>query len=360
MDYQLELTNVAKHYKDFIAVDNVDLQIKKGEIISLLGSSGCGKTTTLRMIAGLIEPTKGTIRIQGENMNGVPPHKRDISMVFQNYALFPHLSVYENIVYGLKMRKIRDKKVLMERAREMMDIVQLSGVENRLPRELSGGQQQRVSLARAMIVEPKVMLFDEPLSNLDAKLRERTRVEIRNLLKRMNVTAIYVTHDQEEALTISDRIAVMNKGKIEQITVPTELYTKPATKFIAGFVGHANFFEGTVQHVDGDRILVKSKGGHLIQAVVPGASQLSFGKEVTLAVRPENILAGGTGENRPNLVSGTVTARIYLGSTVRYLVDAGEGKEIEIDLQTKHLVDCGEGDTIHFSLDENNLILVDR
>ena len=160
MDYQLELTNVAKHYRDFIAVDNVDLQIKKGEIISLLGSSGCGKTTTLRMIAGLIDPTRGTIRIQGQNMNGVPPHKRDISMVFQNYALFPHLSVYENIVYGLKMRKIRDKKVLMERAREMMDIVQLSGVENRLPRELSGGQQQRVSLARAMIVEPKVMLFD--------------------------------------------------------------------------------------------------------------------------------------------------------------------------------------------------------
>ena len=290
MDYQLELTNVAKHYRDFIAVDNVDLQIKKGEIISLLGSSGCGKTTTLRMIAGLIEPTRGTIRIQGQNMNGVPPHKRDISMVFQNYALFPHLSVYENIVYGLKMRKIRDK----------------------------------------------------------------------NLLKRMNVTAIYVTHDQEEALTISDRIAVMNKGKIEQITVPTELYTKPATKFIAGFVGHANFFEGTVQHVDGDRILVKSKGGHLIQAVVPGAGQLSAGKEVTLAIRPENILVGGAGENRPNLVSGTVTARIYLGSTVRYLVDAGEGKEIEIDLQTKHLVDCGEGDTIHFSLDENNLILVDR
>lgn len=206
MDYQLELTNIAKHYKNFVAVDGVDLQIAPGEIVSLLGSSGCGKTTTLRMVAGLIEPTHGTIRIQGQDMAGIPPHKRDISMVFQNYALFPHLTVYENIVYGLKMRKIRDKKVLMERAREMMDIVQLSGVENRLPRELSGGQQQRVSLARAMIVKPKVMLFDEPLSNLDAKLRERTRVEIRNLLKRMNVTAIYVTHDQEEALTISDRM----------------------------------------------------------------------------------------------------------------------------------------------------------
>ena len=195
MDYQLELIDIAKHYKDFVAVDSVNLQIERGEIISLLGSSGCGKTTTLRMIAGLIEPTKGTIRIQGKDMNKIPPHKRDISMVFQNYALFPHLTVYENIVYGLKMRKIKDKGVLMRKASEMMEIVQLHGVENRLPRELSGGQQQRVSLARAMIVEPKLMLFDEPLSNLDAKLRERTRVEIRNLLKDMYVTAIYVTHD---------------------------------------------------------------------------------------------------------------------------------------------------------------------
>ena len=360
MEYQLELVNVAKHYKDFIAVDNVNLQIEKGEIISLLGSSGCGKTTTLRMIAGLIEPTKGTIRIQGRDMNGMPPHERDISMVFQNYALFPHLSVYENIVYGLKMRKIRDKKVLMDRAHEMMDIVQLSGVENRLPSELSGGQQQRVSLARAMIVEPKVMLFDEPLSNLDAKLRERTRVEIRNLLKKMNVTAIYVTHDQEEALTISDRIAVMNKGKIEQITVPTELYRQPATKFIAGFVGHANFFEGTIQAVEGERILVKSRGGHLIWAVVPHADQCAPGQQATLVIRPENINAHTDGAEAPNMVSGTVVARIYLGSTVRYLVDVGEGKEIEIDLQTKNLVDRKEGETLFLSLDENSLILVDR
>ena len=360
MEYQLELINVAKHYKDFIAVDNVNLQIERGEIISLLGSSGCGKTTTLRMIAGLIEPTKGTIRIQGQDMNGIPPHKRDISMVFQNYALFPHLSVYENIVYGLKMRKIRDKKILMDRAHEMMDIVQLSGVENRLPSELSGGQQQRVSLARAMIVEPKVMLFDEPLSNLDAKLRERTRVEIRNLLKKMNVTAIYVTHDQEEALTISDRIAVMNKGKIEQITIPTELYRQPATKFIAGFVGHANFFEGVIQAVEGNRILVKSRGGHLVWAVVPHADQCVRDQQVTLVIRPENINAHTSGEEAPNMVPGTVVARIYLGSTVRYLVDVGEEKEIEIDLQTKNLVDRKEGETLYLSLDENNLILVDR
>lgn len=266
MDYQLELIDVAKQYKEFLAVDRVNLQTKKGEIVSFLGASGCGKTTTLRMIAGLIEPTGGTIRIQGQDMNGVPPYKRDISMVFQNYALFPHLSVYENIVYGLKTRKIKDKKTLMKKAREMMDLVQLEGVESRLPRELSGGQQQRVSLARAMIVEPKVMLFDEPLSNLDAKLREKTRVEIRNLLKKMNVTAIYVTHDQEEALTISDRIAVMNKGRIEQITEPGRLYTRPATRYIAGFVGHANMIEGIVTAVTEKIFTIKLKGGEEIQA----------------------------------------------------------------------------------------------
>lgn len=359
MDYQLELIDIAKHYKDFVAVDSVNLQIERGEIISLLGSSGCGKTTTLRMIAGLIEPTKGTIRIQGKDMNKIPPHKRDISMVFQNYALFPHLTVYENIVYGLKMRKIKDKEVLMRKASEMMEIVQLHGVENRLPRELSGGQQQRVSLARAMIVEPKLMLFDEPLSNLDAKLRERTRVEIRNLLKDMYVTAIYVTHDQEEALTISDRIAVMNNGKIEQITVPSKLYTEPATKFIAGFVGHANFFEGIVQEVNGNRIVVKTKGGHILSAVVARVERAPVGAEVTLITRPENIRLR-KGQDEPNTVEGIVKAKIYLGATMRYLVDAGEGKEIEIDVQTKDLVDCTEGDTLSFVLDETKLILVDR
>ncbi|MGE4276758.1 MAG: ABC transporter ATP-binding protein [Lawsonibacter sp.] len=360
MEYQLELIDVAKHYKSFVAVDRVNLQIEKGEIISLLGASGCGKTTTLRMIAGLIEPTNGTIRIQGKDMHQVPPHKRDLSMVFQNYALFPHLSVYENIVYGLKMRNIRDKKVLMEKAGEMMEIVQLHGVENRLPRELSGGQQQRVSLARAMIVEPKVMLFDEPLSNLDAKLREKTRVEIRNLLKKMNVTAIYVTHDQEEALTISDRIAVMNQGRIEQITVPTKLYTEPATKFIAGFVGHANFFEGAVQSAEGGRIAVKTAGGHEIRAVVPVGENTRVGTRVSLVIRPENIRVRDIPADAANVITGVVTARIYLGATIRYLVNAGEEREIEIDLQTKNLVDCKEGDVIRFSLDEGSLILVDR
>ncbi|HWR60360.1 MAG TPA: ABC transporter ATP-binding protein [Clostridia bacterium] len=358
MEYQLELIDVAKKYKDFLAVDGVSLQIRKGEIVSFLGASGCGKTTTLRMIAGLIEPTRGTIRIAGKDMDRVPPYKRDISMVFQNYALFPHMTVYENIIYGLKMRKVRDKKVLTDKAREMMEIVQLDGVENRLPRELSGGQQQRVSLARAMIVEPKVMLFDEPLSNLDAKLREKTRVEIRELLKKMNVTAIYVTHDQEEALTISDRIAVMNKGKIEQITKPEKLYTAPATRFIANFVGHANFFEGKVTSFEDGKLVMLTESGKLMSANIAATEDLKPGDPATLIIRPENVRVAGAGPEEKNTFEGTVVARIYLGSTVRYIVNLGEKKDIEVDLHANDVIDSAAGSKLRLVIGEADLVLV--
>lgn len=360
MDYQLELINIAKHYKNFVAVDNVSLRIQKGEIISLLGASGCGKTTTLRMIAGLIEPTCGTIRIQGEDMKGIPPYKRNLSMVFQNYALFPHQTVYENIVYGLKMRKIRDKTILMKKVHEIMEIVQLRGVENRLPKELSGGQQQRVSLARAMIVEPRVMLFDEPLSNLDAKLREQTRVEIRDLLKKMNVTAVYVTHDQEEALTISDRIAVMNKGRIEQITEPITLYTSPASTFIANFVGHANFFSGIVKQKENEQLVIQTTSGKELSARVPNTDGIDIGTDVKLIIRPENIRLSADEITGKNVFSGVIKARIYLGSTVRYIVDLGEEYEIEVDLLGSDHQSFPEGSILRVLLDENSLVLVDR
>ena len=288
------------------------------------------------MIAGLIEPTRGTIRIQGRDMNGIPPHKRDISMVFQNYALFPHLSVYENIVYGLKTRKIKDKKVLMEKAREMMNLVQLEGVENRLPKELSGGQQQRVSLARAMIVEPKVML------------------------KKMNVTAIYVTHDQEEALTISDRIAVMNKGRIEQITEPSSLYTRPATRFIAGFVGHANIVEGSVTKATEDRFAVKLTSGEEIWAKADPVKKASAGDGAVLIIRPENIRLHDEKPDKSNILSGTVKAKIYLGSTLRYVIEMAGNNDFEVDLHTKDEGRAVEGDMIYLELDENGLILVER
>lgn len=358
MEYQLELIDVAKQYKDFLAVDSVNLQIKKGEIVSFLGASGCGKTTTLRMIAGLLEPTRGTIKIEGREMNGVPPYKRDISMVFQNYALFPHLTVFENIVYGLKTRKIKDKKFLMEKAREMMELVQLDGVENRLPKELSGGQQQRVSLARAMIVEPKVMLFDEPLSNLDAKLREKTRVEIRNLLKRMNVTAIYVTHDQEEALTISDRIAVMNKGVIEQITEPVKLYKMPATKFIAGFVGHANIFEGRIIKRKESTIELETKSG---KNLVTDRTDREAFEGAALIIRPENVqVFREMPKKQENVLKGKVKAKIFLGNTLRLFIDLGEEKELEADLHAKETIFCEENDEIFVYLPREELVLVER
>ena len=356
MEYQLELIDVAKQYKDFLAVDRVNMQIKKGEIVSFLGASGCGKTTTLRMIAGLIEPTRGTIKIEGKAMNVIPPYKRDISMVFQNYALFPHLSVYENIVYGLKTRKIRDKKVLMKKAREMMDLVQLHGVENRLPKELSGGQQQRVSLARAMIVNPKVMLFDEPLSNLDAKLREKTRVEIRNLLKRMNITAIYVTHDQEEALTISDRIAVMNKGVIEQITEPMELYKTPATKFIADFVGHANLFEGNMGVETGEFCQFLCDSGKVLYVKKDAAAKE---ENRALIIRPENLVVSKKPiEYKNNVFKGRIEAKIFLGSTMRLLINLGEKKEIEADIHAKDIFPCEAGEDLFVHLPEEKLVFV--
>ena len=248
----------------------------------------------------------------------------------------------------------------MEKAREMMNLVQLEGVENRLPKELSGGQQQRVSLARAMIVEPKVMLFDEPLSNLDAKLREKTRVEIRNLLKKMNVTAIYVTHDQEEALTISDRIAVMNKGRIEQITEPSSLYTRPATRFIAGFVGHANIVEGSVTKATEDRFAVKLTSGEEIWAKADPVKKAAAGDGAVLFIRPENIRLHDEKPDKSNILSGTVKAKIYLGSTLRYVIEMAGNNDFEVDLHTKDEGRAVEGDMIYLELDENGLILVER
>lgn len=329
MEYQVELCEIVKNYKAFRAVDHINLQIKKGEIVSLLGASGCGKTTTLRMIAGLIAPSEGIVKIEGVDTTHIPPYKRDVAMVFQNYALFPHLNVFENVVYGLRNRKIRDKEVLKQRAKDVLSIVQLEGSEEKYPRQLSGGQQQRVSLARALIVNPKVMLFDEPLSNLDAKLRVQTRTEIRNLLKQMNITALYVTHDQEEALTISDRIAVMNGGKIEQIALPTELYNAPATRFVADFIGHANLFEGVVS-VRNQEVVVKTQSGmEILCGTSPG--NCVEGERKNVLIRPENIQLSLLPHDESNCFAGEVKERNFLGSVVRYMVQLPSGQMLEVE-----------------------------
>ena len=330
MEYQVELCEIVINYKSFRAVDHINLQISKGEIVSLLGASGCGKTTTLRMIAGLLVPTEGTVKIEGVDVTRVPPYKRDTAMVFQNYALFQHLNVFENVVYGLRNRKIRDKEVLKQRAKEVLSIVQLEGSEEKFPRQLSGGQQQRVSLARALIVNPKVMLFDEPLSNLDAKLRVQTRIEIRNLLKKMNITALYVTHDQEEALTISDRIAVMNGGRIEQIALPADLYNMPATKFVADFIGHANLLEGVV-HLQNQEVVVRTENGMEIHCST-ASENYAEGDRRNVLIRPENVQLALQPSGERNCFEAEILERNFLGSTIRYIVKLSSGQRLEAEI----------------------------
>ena len=259
--------------KDFVAVDHINLEIKDGEMVTLLGPSGCGKTTTLRMISGFEYPTSGNVFIGDRDVAKIPPNKRGISMVFQSYALFPHLNIWENIAYGLRVAKIPQDEII-RRTNDVVELMQLKGMEKRFPNQLSGGQQQRVALARAVVIEPSVLLFDEPLSNLDAKLRESMRDELRALQQRLGITSLYVTHDQSEAMAISDRIAVMNQGAIEQLDSPTEIYDNPHSRFVAGFIGEMNFLDegGAVLAVRPEDIALRSASGAgmaRIESVMP-------------------------------------------------------------------------------------------
>jgi len=297
------------------AVNNVNLNIKKGELVTLLGPSGCGKTTTLRMIAGFEFPTAGKIILDGQEINSLPSHKREMSMVFQSYAIFPHLNVFENIAYGLNVQRL-SKPVIKERVDRVLDLVHLEGYGDRAPTQLSGGQQQRVALARALIMEPKVLLMDEPLSNLDAKLREEMRTEIRRIQKEMNITSVYVTHDQIEAMTLSDRIVIMNQGIIEQIGTPVEIYRFPTSKFVADFIGRANFVHGEVQEKNkGKNLTVKALGEVIeLKNILRDFDQK---QAVTLIIRPEMIRIKKTGE----LFKGVIRRAVYLGDVIEYDVE---------------------------------------
>jgi len=346
MKCQVELSNVVKNFGSFRAVDDVSLRIADGDLITLLGPSGCGKTTTLRMIAGLFRPDSGRIAIAGDDVTLVPPHKRDVAMVFQNYALFPHLTVFENVVFGLRTRKVKDPELLRRKAREVLDIVRLENVEDRYPRQLSGGQQQRVSLARALIVNPRVMLFDEPLSNLDAKLRVQTRTEIRTLLKSLNITAVYVTHDQEEALAISDHIAVMNKGRIEQITTPRNLYDRPETRFVAEFIGNSNLFEGRVEAGAGGEISVATDDGFKVTLPLPEAGGRAWapGDRMMLLLRSECLRVRAAGDRpEPNAVTGRMLEKSFLGSIIRYRIGLDNGRCLTLDTHPEEEVALPEG-----------------
>ena len=269
------------------AVDNIDLEVKEGDLVTLLGPSGCGKTTTLRMIAGFEIPTSGSIHIDGEDVSTTPPNQRPTTMVFQNYALFPHMTVFENIAYGLKIRRDTANDI-RRKTEEIMGLVGLEGFEGRSPAQLSGGQQQRVSLARSLIMEPKVLLLDEPLSNLDAKLRVSTRLEIRKIQQRVGITSVYVTHDQEEAMTLSDRVVIMHDGKIMQIGTPQEIYAHPVNRFVADFIGKANFIKGRVTGMGpGDALDIEIMGKKIVIAAQRDAFTQVSGE--LLVLRPEAV-----------------------------------------------------------------------
>ncbi len=313
------------------AVDQVNVTIEKGEFVTLLGPSGCGKTTTLRLIAGFEFPTEGRIVLDGETINDQPPNQRDMAMVFQSYAIFPHLNVFENIAYGLKIQRL-PKNVIQQKVRQVLELTELIGLENRAPNALSGGQQQRVALARALVMEPKVLLMDEPLSNLDAKLREVMRTEIRRIQQTLGITSVYVTHDQIEAMTLSDRIVVMNQGRIEQIGAPPEIYRQPQTAFVADFIGRTNFVSGTVRGINGDTVALEVFG-QTLTAPRPD-SNLSAGQAVRLVVRPEAIQVVEQGGQ----FQGVVQWASYLGSVVEYEIDVAGQRLAIVDSDPRHTV----------------------
>ena len=325
----VELRSVVKRYADLAAVRGVSLEVRPGELLTLLGPSGCGKTTILRLIAGFLRPDEGEVIIRGRVVNNLPPHHRDTAMVYQNYALFPHMSVFENVGFGLRMRKVAGAE-LARRVEEALDLVKLSGLERRYPNQLSGGQQQRVALARALVVRPSVLLLDEPLSNLDARLREEMRGEIRQLQQRVGITAIFVTHDQAEALAISDRIVVMNQGRVEQVGTPAEVYERPASRFVVDLIGRINLLEGEVAGLENGAVTVKLADGILVR--VPRTSACQPGDRIAVGVRPERIQVTTRQfvDRSVNTFAGTVDQVSYLGDSLRYRVLIAPGLALTI------------------------------
>jgi spermidine/putrescine ABC transporter ATP-binding subunit len=328
----VNLDKVLKTYGDVVAADHIDLAVEEGDFFALLGPSGCGKTTILRLIAGFNTPDTGAISVDGQRIEHVPPEKRNIGMVFQNYALFPHLRVAENIAFGLSVKRT-PKKEIRRQVDEMLALVRLEGFEDRYPRQLSGGQQQRVALVRALITKPDLLLLDEPLAALDKQLRTQMQVELRELQKKLGITAIFVTHDQEEAMTLSDRIAVMKDGKIAQIGTPTEVYERPRTKFVSTFLGDSNFFSGQIVEQTGDRIKVSLAPDLVLEARTQAGVELN--RETILAVRPEKIFLSAQQPNGFNAVPAKVLHRVYMGTCTNYILQPVVGARISVFSQNE-------------------------
>jgi spermidine/putrescine transport system ATP-binding protein len=355
----IDLVGVAKDFSarhgSVAAVREVDLEIRRGEFFSLLGPSGCGKTTTLRMVAGFEEPSRGRVLLYGRDVTGVPPYRRDVNMVFQSYALFPHMTVADNVAFGLRRRGV-GRAESARRAGEMLELVELSGKGESRPRELSGGQQQRVALARALVNHPRALLLDEPLGALDLKLRQAMQIELKRIQRDVGITFVYVTHDQNEALTMSDRLAVMNDGRIEQEGRPQEIYERPATRFVAGFIGTSNLLTGRVGRVSGERAVIEVSPEERIVLPLRGAGERAAGPgdEVELTVRPEKIvISGGRPGTDGSVLRGTVAEVVYLGTSTNFSVTTTTGAEMVVFRQNSASGDSqpGRGQDVWLSWD---------
>jgi spermidine/putrescine transport system ATP-binding protein len=322
----IRLENVSKRYGDFVALHDTSFAIGHGEFFAMLGPSGCGKTTTLKMIAGFEQPSTGRVLLDGHDVSNLPPYKRNVNTVFQQYALFPHMTVFDNVAFGPRSKK-KDETQTKKDVMEMLEIVRLTDFAQRKPSQLSGGQQQRVALARALVNYPSALLLDEPLAALDLKLREAMQIELKRIQREVEISFIFVTHDQHEALTMSDRIAVMSAGHVEQIGTPEDIYRKPGSLFVAGFIGSANLLPGTVDAVSGDEHTVTLKGGNTVR-VNQSDSSFSVGRQVSLMLRPESLNPTTDRATDGRGLEGVLTDRVYEGATERLVVRLGDGTEV--------------------------------
>jgi spermidine/putrescine transport system ATP-binding protein len=352
----VELEHVTKEFDDTTVVDDLNLDIKAGEFLTLLGPSGCGKTTTLRMIAGFEKPTSGKIFLNGNQVDEMEPYKREVNTVFQSYSLFPHMNVYDNVAFGLKMKKV-GKEEIQKRVTKALKLVQLEEYGNRKPKQLSGGQQQRIAIARAIVNNPKVLLLDEPLGALDLKLRKQMQLELKHLQQTLNITFIYVTHDQEEALTMSDRIVVMNKGKIEQIGLPRDIYENPRTRFVADFIGQTNILEGNVTAINGDTATM-TFAEQTIE--IPNTSDVTLGEEAYLSVRPEKMKVSSIPFEGGINLKGTFKEKIYVGSVTKIVVRLADGIELTIHESHDKIEELTNTNDVYVSWNPKNAVILKK
>lgn len=351
--HDVEISSVSKYFDKTKVIDDVTLQVEQGEFLTLLGPSGCGKTTLLRLIAGFEQPNSGRILLGGEDVTTVPPYRRNVHTVFQQYALFPHLNVAGNVAFGLKRRGVA-QSLLQERVCAALELVRLRGLEDRYPAQLSGGQQQRVAIARAIVLEPRVLLLDEPLSALDQKLRKEMQVELKNLQRRLGISFIYVTHDQQEALAMSDRIAVMRAGRIEQLGRGEEVYERPRTPFVADFIGEANILSGSVCSFTDTHLEVEVCGRRL---EVAGRGR-AVGSQVRVAIRPEKIRLSNT--DSAHSIAGTITERIYLGDSTHWRIELLDGSRLAVQEQNLGNGLYSRGDIVYLSWDKHWAVLLEE